>query len=138
MMVKAALRIEHTKHTKSPRVVLNASPLTDDPATEESHPQQEQGVLGRQHVPHFHVQLLHSSRVHSRDLHPRSRWRNFTFTFTVEPGGNGKETYVAGSGPGRLLGFLLKVYRIDLQVLAVLGSSDFCHDLGTRRRGRIA
>src|ERR1035437_8254764 len=35
MMVKAALRIEHTRHTKSPRVVLNASPLTDDPATEE-------------------------------------------------------------------------------------------------------
>ena len=52
------------------------------------------------------------------------------------PVGNRKEPSVPA--PGRLLGFLLKVYRIDLQVFAVLGSSDFCHDLGTRRLGRIA
>lgn len=52
------------------------------------------------------------------------------------PVGNGKEPSVPG--PVRLLGFLLKVYRIDLQVFAVLRSSDFYQDLGTRRLGRIA
>src|SRR5450759_3583044 len=99
MMVKAALRIEHTRHTKSPRVVLNASPLTDDPATEESPSAAGTGSLGATARPALPcLQLLHSSRVHSRDLHARSRWRNFTFTFTVEPGGNGKEPSVAGSG----------------------------------------
>src|ERR1035437_355465 len=100
MMVKAALRIEHTRHTTSSRVVLNASPLTDDLAREESPSATGTGSLGATARPaRPYVQLLHLfAGTFPRDLHARSRWRNFTFTFTVEPGGNGKEPSVAGSG----------------------------------------
>src|SRR5450759_4960785 len=85
MMVKAALRIEHTRHTKSPRVVLNASPLTDDPATEESPSATGTGSLGATARPAlpcaasalFAGTFPGSSRsipVEELHVHVRARW----------------------------------------------------------------
>src|ERR1035437_1580293 len=81
---RSAYRADETYQV--PRVLLNASPLTDDPATEESPSAAGTGSLGataRPALPCAASALFAGTFPgSSRSI----RWRNFTFTFTVEPG----------------------------------------------------